>query len=120
MKNSNNNTNYYICPYCYNNPINANDFGHSPAVFSSTMPCFKCPHESCQFAGGRLNKRVFPCEKCKDNILLRKSKKNKFFCGCSNYPMCKVSAFLPDCVQEVFIFEIYSKNANIEKIYIIF
>ena len=77
----------------------------SPSKFNNSMPCFKCPNQVCQYASGYLSKTLFPCEKCGKNFTLKKTKKNKFFCGCSNYPTCKNSAFLPDCISEVCFLE---------------
>ena len=65
------------------------------------MPCFKCPNPVCQYATGYLNKILFNCEKCGKGMIIKKTKKNNFVCSCSNYPACKNSAFLPDCIIEV-------------------
>ena len=98
-----NNSNYFLCPWCYNNPPSdfTNESGDNDGI-QPTMPCFKCTNRECSLANGWLNKKLFDCVKCRRNgIIIKKTKKNTYFCSCQNYPNCKNSAFLPDIITEV-------------------
>ena len=79
-------------------------------MLSNLMPCFKCSNKECSLAGGWLNTRIFGCNKCGGDMLVKKTKKGGFFVGCAQYPNCKHSAFLPDCISEVRQHIFYLKN----------
>lgn len=96
-------TKYKICPQCYvspppmpedssNNIEDAAQEAKPQTSFATmTMPCFKCPNRLCKFAKGF---GIFQCKTCEGGYRVNQGK-SRIFLGCSNFPTCNSTIFLP-------------------------
>lgn len=119
------NSTYYICPHCYSNPPSNQEAmiemsqgnENNGNSINFTMPCFKCTNLACQYAGGRTSKPIFKCIKCPGQMSVKKIKnKDRYFLGCSGFPTCKSSAFLPDCIIECLVSETFCQKCNSQQL----
>ncbi|EAS00239.2 DNA topoisomerase (macronuclear) [Tetrahymena thermophila SB210] len=100
---------YNICPSCYNNPPYEQDIENSNAnsedsnFKKTSMPCYKCINKNCSLSGGLKNISLYNCPCCNSPIQIRETKKDKKqFIGCTKYPDCDWSVFLPKDILQIF------------------
>jgi len=90
-----------ICPKCFGDP--PSEFAE-PGV-SGEFRCFACSHPSCSHASRRSSDKTpfCPCfhPHCDGALTLRKVDGKGFVAGCTNYPDCKASWWLPKCLRTV-------------------
>lgn len=71
--------------------------------FTGEFRCFMCAHPTCQFAQRKeADIAVSPCYErgCSGDLKVRKVDKSKsYVVGCSKYPSCKASWWLPKAVK---------------------
>ncbi|CAD7922899.1 unnamed protein product [Amoebophrya sp. A25] len=95
VKNNETRTEHAVCPFCFTHPPDFADNG--PVV--NQMRCFQCRHTSCPLAGGRPQKTIKTCPKCRKGSLVVKSKDNSFRISCDAFPKCKEVIWLPRAVK---------------------
>ena len=63
------------------------------------MACYKCLNKECTISGGLKNLPLYECPCCRSPVTLKETKaEKKPFLGCSGYPACTWSVFLPSDV----------------------
>jgi DNA topoisomerase III len=96
-----NESSYYVCPACYNNPP---DGTKHETNGRSKMPCFQCRNPQCELAGKPEKVVKESCGACRKNAVVLKSKEYRtgvqFRATCKGYPSCKAATFLPVAVKD--------------------
>ncbi|KAF0699846.1 Aste57867_9622 [Aphanomyces stellatus] len=84
---------YPVCPHCFNHPPN-------PRL--QEMACFNCTAPDCALATGAHAQPVVQfCTHCRAHPMkLKRTKTGKFTVGCTDYPQCKTSVWLPAPVKQ--------------------
>lgn len=89
-----------LCPKCFSDPPGPPYSTES----SSEFRCFMCAHPDCELAGKKDGDVVVgPCyeQHCNGELKLRRNEKNNSICcGCSKYPTCKATWWLPKAVRK--------------------
>ncbi|KAH3742919.1 DNA topoisomerase [Pelomyxa schiedti] len=82
---------WQFCPWCRNHPPAGCTSG------SNGFPCFQCSESTCKLAGKKAP--VGKCPQCPSgNIQLKTTKDGVFYLGCTQYPTCKASLWLPRAI----------------------
>lgn len=89
---------YTVCPRCYSNPPGPPDSEEG----ADELRCFSCAHD-CPLAGAVKggNLTVAPCYEngCRDGEMKLKKNERGYMLGCSKYPGCKATWWLPRFIK---------------------
>jgi DNA topoisomerase-3 len=98
VRNTETGRSYTLCPMCYKNPPGPPDSEEG----ANDLRCFSCAHD-CPLAGVVQggNSVVAPCYEagCRDGEMKLKKNERGFILGCSKYPGCKGTWWLPKFVR---------------------
>lgn len=85
---------HYLCPYCFKNP--PQDQIRPGESFASGFRCFLCSKSGCALATGNRGAADDICDCCcGGKWRLKKLPKGGWVAGCTGWPQCKLSSFLP-------------------------
>ena len=105
IKNPETNKEYYLCPYCFNNPPDIKDGGIENLFHD--FRCFQCANKDCELSGRLLGSdiNISKCSnfiQCKGYYRLKKSNKQGYYLACcSSQQNCNKLWFLPKFVKSV-------------------
>ena len=92
------NTNYKICPNCFNNPPDLENAGAE--THANGFRCFSCTFQECKYSK-KQEAFVRKCPKCSKNMVVKQGKEGNFYIGCKGFPSCRTAIWMPKSITSV-------------------